>query len=86
MTPTETSLLELFERAGAARAADDGLDYRFLEDESLDSFARISLCLEIEGEFGIEIRPEELLDERGRDARALAALIDARRPSAAGGA
>ena len=76
--PTARRLVDLFVNAGVERVRHDGAGYRPFDDPELDSFAKISLYMEVECEFGVKLSPDELLDERCRTLAGLATIIDER--------
>ncbi len=74
----ERRILSLFIDAGALGAIGAQADYRLFDDDSLDSFSRISIFMELESEFKVRIAPDEIMDENNRSVRGLANLIIAR--------
>lgn len=71
---TRNALLSLLAEHGVAQPTRLDDAYRFIDDESLDSFSRIALCLDIEGRFGVTLDAATLLDVRGGS---IAGILDA---------
>ena len=77
----ESTILELFIEAGVASAKEQKSAYRLLDDNSLDSFARMSLIMEVEAEFGISMSPTDLMSDCHRSVSGLAKLVAGRKNS-----
>lgn len=75
----EGAILNILVEAGVMAVNEEKLAYRLLDDSSLDSFAKMSLILEVEAAFGINMSPSDLMQDQYRSVAGIAKLVAERR-------
>ena len=71
----ESTIFQLFINAGVIAAEEQNSAYRLLDDNSLDSFAKMSLIMELEAEFEISMSPTDLMQDSYRSVSGMAKLV-----------
>ncbi|MDC0435483.1 pseudaminic acid synthase [bacterium] len=71
----ESTILQLYIKAGLVAAEEQNSAYRLLDDDSLDSFAKIGLIMELEAEFEISMSPTDLMRDSYRSVSGMAKLV-----------